>query len=181
MMKIILVGEPAVGKTNICKRFCFNKFEEYSKPSISYESIENIYNINSHKVKVCIWDTLGQERFNSVFSQYYRATNGAFFIFDLTNYKSFERIDKWVQTYKDHAESTNIKKYLVGNKSDLALKNNIEIKREDVLKKVMKFDFDGYYETSALNNLNITEMMEQIIKGKYYIYINLFFRDICAA
>jgi small GTP-binding protein len=167
-MKIILVGEPAVGKTNICKRYCFNQFDENSQSTTSFESIENIYTINSHIIKVCIWDTLGQEKFASVFSQYYRATNAAFFIFDLTNEKSFNKIDQWVQTYKDHGESKNINKYLIGNKSDLL--SNRKIKEEDVEKKVKELSFDNYYETSALNNINIKEMIEDSIKSKIYLF-----------
>lgn len=174
MMKIILVGESAVGKTNICRRFCFDKFEENSQPTISFESIENIYLINEDKIKICIWDTLGQEKFASVFSQYYRATNGAFFIFDLTNERSFEKIDHWIDTYNNHGEKSKIVKFLVGNKSDLD-KSLRKIKEEDALEKMKKLGFDGYFETSALNNTNITEMIETCVRGIFaYFYFCLF-------
>lgn len=174
MMKIILVGESAVGKTNICKRFCFDEFEQNSQPTVSFESIENIYKANKDKIKVCLWDTLGQEKFASVFSQYYRATNGAFFIFDLTNERSFDKIDHWVETYNTHGEKTKIVKILVGNKKDL--EDNRKIKKEDALEKCKKFGFDGYYETSALENLNINEMMESCIKGiLFYFCFNFLF------
>ena len=173
MMKIILVGESAVGKTNICRRFCYDKFEENSQSTVSFELIENIYKINEDKIKVCIWDTLGQEKFASVFSQYYRATNGAFFIFDLTNEKSFEKIDHWVDTYNNHGEKSKIVKILVGNKSDLPHRR---IKKEDALEKVKKLDFNGYYETSALKNINITEMMEECIKSKIFLFLKIFLK-----
>lgn len=170
MMKIILVGESNVGKTNICGRYCFDKFDENSQPTVSFESVENIYKLNQDKIKVCLWDTLGQEKFASVFSQYYRATNGAFFIFDLTNERSFEKIDHWLETYNNHGENSKIVKYLVGNKSDLT--DIRKVKKEDALAKAKKYEFNGYFETSALNNTNIKEMIETSIIG---IYSNKFF------
>jgi small GTP-binding protein len=174
MMKIILVGESSVGKTNICRRYCFDIFEENSQPTVSFEAIENIFMINEHKIKVCLWDTLGQEKFASVFSQYYRATNGALFIYDLTNQTSFDKIDQWVQTYKDHGERTKIVKFLVGNKSDDL--NNRKINKEKALEKVKNLEFDGFYETSALNNININQLIEDCIKSIYFfLYFLVFF------
>lgn len=168
MMKIILVGESSVGKTNICMRYCYNKFHEDSRATVSFEVIERNFKINNDKIKVCIWDTLGQEKFASVFSQYYRATDGAFFVFDLTDKKSFEKIDNWVQTYNNHGENKKIIKYLIGNKSDLVLR---KVKREDINEKIDKYEFDAYYETSALKDLNIKEMIENMIKGLFIFFI----------
>ena len=137
MMKIILVGESSVGKTQICTRYCYDKFKENTNATVSFEVIEKKFKINNDIIKVCIWDTLGQEKFASVFSQYYRATNGAFFVFDLSNIDSFARIDNWVQTYNNHGENKKIIKYLIGNKSDL---DSRKVKREDIDEKIKMHD-----------------------------------------
>lgn len=165
IVKIILVGESSVGKTNICKRYSKNEFDPNSLSTVSFELIEKIVLVNNQRIKACIWDTLGQERFSSISNQYYRATNGALFIFDLSNKESFEKINKWVENYKNYSEKSNIVKFLVGNKSDL---NNIKISKEDIFLKIKTFEFDGYFETSALNGSNIIEMFEKLVQSKYF-------------
>jgi len=160
LVKIILVGESSVGKTNICKRYCYNEFDPKSESTTSFEVIEKIILVKNERIKACIWDTLGQEKYSSISNQYYRSTNGVLFIFDLTNRESFEKINNWIDNYYTYGEKLNIFKFLVGNKSDL---KNIEVNREDIYLKTKAYNFDGYFETSALKGININEMFEKLI------------------
>ncbi len=163
IVKIILVGESTVGKTNLCKRYAKNEFDPNSLSTVSFELIEKIVSIGNERVKACIWDTIGQERFSSISNQYYRATNGALFIFDLSNRESFEKINKWIENYNNYAEKCTIVKFLVGNKSDL---KNIKVTKEEILLKSKAYEFDGYFETSALNGTNVNEMFQKLVQCK---------------
>ncbi len=165
LIKIILVGESLVGKSNICKRYCFNEFDPNSKSTVSFELIEKFVFFDNQKIKACIWDTLGQERYSSISNQYYKATNGALFIFDISNRESFEKINKWVENYNNYGEKDNIVKFLVGNKSDL---NNSKVTKEEIYIKTKAYEFDEYFETSALDGKNINIMFEKMTKCKYF-------------
>lgn len=170
VIKLILVGESAVGKTNICRRYCYNEFQENSKSTTSFESLEKITTINNERIKACIWDTLGQEKFATICNQYYRATNGALFIFDLSNYESFQKIDKWIDNYNNYSDKGTIIKFLIGNKADL---NTVKVTKNEVSEKIKKYEFDAYYETSALANINVNETFEKLIQCRLLILLML--------
>ena len=163
-IKIILVGESSVGKTNICKRYCYNEYTDNSISTISVDVLIKIIEINNEKIKANIWDTLGQEKFSGLSLQYYRSTVGALFIFDLSNKNSFDKIDKWYENYKNYGDNTDIIKFLIGNKSDL--KTDRHVKRIDAEDKAKALLFDGYYEISAKTNENINEMFQKFFECK---------------
>ena len=65
-----------------------------------------------------IWDTAGQERYRAMTNAYYRNAVGALLVYDITRYKSFENIERWIMELRDHADE-NIVNTMIGNKSDL--------------------------------------------------------------
>jgi len=77
-------------------------------------------------MKLSIWDTAGQEKFDSLTKLYFNATEAALIVYDVTSELSFEKVRKWVRDLDDHEASskTKIAKFIVGNKIDC---NNIEV------------------------------------------------------
>lgn len=116
--KIILVGDPAVGKTNILRRFTCNEFMEDSKSTVGIEFSSKLFDFGEHVIKVNIWDTAGQERFRSITLSYYKGSKGAIIVYDVSRRESFNHIEKW---HKDIIENTEegISIILLGNKCDL--------------------------------------------------------------
>ena len=83
--KIILVGDPGVGKTSILTKFVSNEFQSVYSSTIGVEfKLKDIY-VNNYCARLKIWDTCGQEKFRSITRQYLKNSNGVFIVFDLTN------------------------------------------------------------------------------------------------
>ena len=89
--------------------------------------------------------------------------------FDLTNRKSFENVRSWIDSIYRHSSDTSLPKVLVGNKVDLADANSQEhraVMKSEALKLASEHDI-SYFETSAKENLNITELMQHIMSKVY--------------
>jgi small GTP-binding protein len=109
-------------------------------------------------IKLKIWDTAGQERFKNITQQYYKNADGILLIFDLSNKETFDMINKWMYQIKSNTTSDNIAIVLVGNKCDV---ENRQVSMEDANK--LAYDYNiKYFETSALQNIGISEMFVSI-------------------
>ena len=118
-LKVVLLGDSGVGKTNLISRYVTNKFDEDTKSTIGVEFFCKTYKVNNDKIiKVEIWDTAGQERYKSITSVYYKGSKGAFIVYDITSRKSFDNIDKWINEIKEK-NANEVKLIIIGNKIDL--------------------------------------------------------------
>ena len=116
------------------------------------------------KIKLQIWDTAGQERFRTITTSYYRGAHAIGIVFDLTKIESFEHVKRWVEDINKYAKE-NVLKFLLGNKSDLIEKRQINYADGRLL--ASKYNMT-YFEISAKNNENINEFFE----GAAKIYIS---------
>jgi Ras-related protein Rab-11A len=162
-LKIVVVGDSGVGKTNLIKRFISNEFSGNLKATIGVEFMSKTYRINKHLFKIEIWDTAGQERYKSITAIYYKGSKGALIVYDTTNQTTFENIDKWILELKDKT-SNDIKLMIVGNKIDL--KDERQVKNEDALKKADTLGIP-LMETSALEATNVKEAFYDLLKEIY--------------
>ena len=114
-IKVIILGDSNVGKSSLINRLINNKFVELSNTlSIEYHSY--ITSINGYKIRMQIWDTAGQEKFNSLVTNYYKGSDVAIFVYSIDTEESFKNIERWYKLLKENNEnSINI---LIGNKSD---------------------------------------------------------------
>lgn len=120
-LKIILVGDSGVGKTNILTRFTKNIFNQDNKSTIGVEFGTKIINIQDHVVKLQIWDTAGQERYKSITVAYYKGSKGAFIVFDVSKKQTFDNVIKWYNDIKKNGEK-ELSIILIGNKTDLKVR-----------------------------------------------------------
>lgn len=118
LFKIVLVGDSAVGKTNLLSRFTANEFNPDSKATIGVEFATRTLEVAGTKVKTQIWDTAGQERYRAITAAYYRGAVGALVVYDITKAESYDSVSRWLKEMENHADD-NIVIALVGNKSDL--------------------------------------------------------------
>ena len=91
-IKIIVVGDSGVGKTNLINRFATDKFDTNSKATIGVEFVYKTLKIGKEVIKVEVWDTAGQERYRSITSSYYKGARGAIIVYDITNDDSFHNV-----------------------------------------------------------------------------------------
>src|SRR4051794_7309399 len=85
-----------VGKTSIVLRYTQNSFQESHLATIQAAFTQKRLHINGVRVEVNIWDTAGQERYHALSPIYYRDSNGALVVFDVTDQDSFLRCKRWV-------------------------------------------------------------------------------------
>ena len=162
-VKIVLLGDSGVGKTNLISRFTKNMFSPNSKATIGVEFFIKTYKVNNKILKIEIWDTAGQERYKSITSVYYKGAKGAFIVYDITSRKSFDDVDKWIEEIKEKT-SKDIKLIIIGNKIDL--KDERDITTNEALNKFKGMDIP-FMETSALDDTNVSEVFLDLIKIIY--------------
>jgi Ras-related protein Rab-5C len=118
-VKLVLLGEAAVGKSSLVMRFVNNDFQDNKEPTIGAAFLTQKCNLPTRTIKFEIWDTAGQERFASLAPMYYRNAQAALVVYDITKPSSLTKAQHWVAELQRQA-SPGIVMALVGNKSDLA-------------------------------------------------------------
>ncbi|KAJ0791345.1 putative small GTP-binding protein [Helianthus annuus] len=96
LFKIVVIGDSAVGKSNLLSRFARDEFDAHSKATIGVEFQTQVVDIDGKEVKAQVWDTAGQERFRAVTSAYYRGAVGALIVYDISRRTTFESIKRWL-------------------------------------------------------------------------------------
>ena len=119
MFKIVLIGDSAVGKSQLLLRYTKNQFKNKAASTIGMEfATQQVIIDENTSVRAQIWDTAGQERYRAITNAYYRQAIGVLLVYDITKRVSFENLERWLTEVREHADS-KIQIILVGNKSDL--------------------------------------------------------------
>ena len=160
LLKLVMIGDSGVGKTNILSRYINNEFSSITKATVGVEFFSTIIKKNNKLIKLQIWDTAGQERYKSITSAYYKGAKGAFVVYDITKMKTFKNLDKWITELKANGNE-DIYIILIGNKLDL--EKNREVMTNDVKSKAEELKV-GYFETSALDGSNIEHAFDVIVE-----------------
>ncbi|KAH3758881.1 Ras family [Pelomyxa schiedti] len=105
-------------------------------------------------IKLQIWDTANQERFQTITSSYYRGTHGLVIVFDCTNLDTFTNIKKWLAQINEYTPG-DVNKVLVSNKTDLSDKRVVHTSMAQQLADELDIPF---IETSAKEGVNVAEV-----------------------
>jgi small GTP-binding protein len=171
--KVILCGEPGVGKTSLLARYTDGKFSnDYHQTiganflikEIDLSRLIDKLNIKNREIqkdvtnkgfKLYFWDLGGQH--DKLFSNeyYFIQAVGAMIIFSLNNKETFKNIEFWID--KLTKLSGDIPYIIVGNKSDL----NRDIDSDTINTKIKKLKAQ-YFETSAKLNKNVETVFESL-------------------
>ena len=151
ILKLVLIGDSGVGKTNILSRYNNNEFSLATQPTVGVEFGNKVIKKENKSIKLQLWDTAGQERYKAITNAFYKGSKGAFVVYDITRKSSFLNIDKWIGELKTNG-SEDILIILVGNKTDLEDKR--EVSTDKNKKKAKQYGI-AFCETSALQGKNI--------------------------
>ena len=117
-IKVIIIGDSAVGKSKLIERFLD---DEYTPHRLSTHALtlyrKNITLGDGTHVNTEVWDTAGQEKFNSLHSSYYFNADVCMLVFDITRKQTYMNLKRWYSELQDHCES--IPCILVANKVDM--------------------------------------------------------------
>ncbi|KAK6914367.1 Small GTPase, partial [Dillenia turbinata] len=163
LFKVVIIGDSAVGKSNLLSRFARNEFNINSKATIGVEFQTQSMDIDGKEVKAQIWDTAGQERFRAVTSAYYRGAVGALIVYDISRRSTFDSVRRWLDELHTHCDTT-VARMLVGNKCDLENIRDVSVEEG---KKLAEEEGLFFIETSALDATNVKTAFEIVIREIY--------------
>jgi len=153
VFKLVLIGDSGVGKSCLLLRFADDTYTESHISTIGVDFKIRTIQLEGKTIKLQIWDTAGQERFRTITSSYYRGAHGIIVVYDTTDNETFEHVKTWLHEIDRYA-SENVNKLLVGNKSDLTSKRQVETESAKEFADSVTIPF---LETSAKNATNVED------------------------
>jgi len=157
-IKVVVVGNGAVGKSSLIQRYCKGVFTKDYKKTIGVDFLERQLKINEEDIRLMLWDTAGQEEFGAITRSYYRGAQACVLAFSTTDRDSFEAIEEWRKKLDDEVPS-DIPLVLIQNKIDLLDQAVVQQEEADDLAKKLKVRF---YRTSVKEDLNVNEVFKYL-------------------
>lgn len=158
LIKLLILGDVSVGKSNFLFRFIENQFIDNHLPTVGFDYKSQIITLpDKTVVKLQIWDTVGQEKFMAINKSLLAKVHGIILIYDITDQDSFEHINNWITIIKEANENASL--ILVANKCDIEDKRVIS---EDEGNKLAIENNISFVEASAKENINIKETFIKI-------------------
>ena len=154
LLKYIIIGDSAVGKSNILTQYGYEKFSEEFQSTLGVEFAAKNAVIDNKIYRIQIWDTAGAESFRSITRAYYKNSVCAFIVYDITKRETFENVQVWLDDIKNQCPQT-VLLVLVGNKLDL--ENERQISYEEGESFAQKNNM-YFFETSAKTGVNIENL-----------------------
>ena len=161
-IKIVLVGESGVGKTNLIRVINDEPFEKSANSTISSSYYEKEIIINNKRYCYSLWDTVGQEIYRSLNQMYLKDAKIVLVVFALNNKISYQETNFWINSTKEALEEGKYIMALVANKSDLF--NEQEVTDEEVKKRADELNIDFVLTSAAEDAVGFRQFLEELIK-----------------
>jgi len=152
--KVVLLGEGCVGKTSLMLRYVENKFNDDHISTVQASYLDKKLNIGGKRVSLAIWDTAGQEKFHALGPIYYRDSNGAVLVYDITNESTFFKVQDWVKELR-RILGNEVCLIIVGNKVDLEKQRTVPVATAEEYATSVGAK---HFHTSAKLNRGLEEM-----------------------
>ncbi|MFX0071806.1 MAG: Rab family GTPase [Candidatus Hermodarchaeota archaeon] len=157
--KVIVIGDPAVGKTSLLNKFASKKFKTQYIPTVGVNIVKEVVELESGvSVSLMLWDVAGQPQFYMLHKPYFNGADGMMLVYDVTRSSTFSNVKNWYSTAVKYGLSA-IPRLLVGNKIDLKDDRKIILPMANHLSEELNAT---YFETSALNGENVDEIFHKI-------------------
>jgi len=158
-LKIICLGDSAVGKSKLVERFLVNGYKPQQQSTYALTLYDYETKINGEKISVDFWDTAGQERFASMHPSYYHSAHACILVFDVTRKITYKNLSNWYKELRKYRP--NIPCVLVANKIDANMDAT-----------TMKFAFGKkhnlpQYFCSAADGTNVVKLFRDAIRSAY--------------
>ncbi len=161
-MKVVVVGDPAVGKTSLIRRFADDKFEEDYKHTIGADFNVKVIEFPEGKNAVLtVWDIGGHERFEIIRRYYYEGSHAGLIVFSLTDPESYKNTTNWFNDLRTYLKDIPI--ILIANKADL---EDQKVSDKEIEEKLKELKLDKYYKTSAKTGNNVEEAFAELARKK---------------
>ncbi len=125
MSKVVLVGDKAVGKTSLIRRYVVDQFDDRYMLTLGAKVEKKVMEVpvRERDIRVTldmnIWDIMGQAAFRDLAKEaYFHGARGIFLVVDLTRRETLEGVGAWVHAVEE--VTGPIPMVLAANKKDLA-------------------------------------------------------------
>ena len=160
-VKMILLGESGVGKTSIISRYVHDQFNPHIQISTTMCFVSKIIKKNNRKIKLNIWDTIGQERFRSISKLFLKDTRIVILVYSIISEESFKNLEYWLKLYKDILDEGTILG-IAANKSDLKLKQEVP---DDVGMEFAKKNGGIFGLISCKDKIGVDKLINNLIES----------------
>ncbi len=164
-LKIVILGDSGVGKTTLLQQYLNGKVTGNAKPTIGADFSKKEVMIDNQLVTLQIWDTAGQEKFQSLGYAFYRGADCCILVYDITTQKSFENLTKWKDGFIENAGPDDVKTFpfvVLGNKIDR--ENERKVDSREAKDWCSNNNNIGFYETSAKEGVSVEQAFLEIAK-----------------
>ena len=161
-IKVILLGESGVGKTNLIRVAMGKNFDPNENSTLTSSFFEEQISINNKNYLYCLWDTAGQEAYRSLNKIFIKGAKIVIIVFAINFQYSFEQIDFWINYTKDILGDDNYILALVGNKADLY--ESQQISDEEIKKKVDELKIKYKLTSASEDSLGFKEFLNDLLK-----------------
>ena len=164
-IKILVVGDSTVGKTNFIRMFIENKFNQNYMTTSGIDLKTSSIEIKNKKIRVQLWDTAGQEKYKAITKNLFLKVQAALIVYDITNEETFNNLKTWVRSIKEEC-GKQIQMLIIGNKNDL---NEERVVDKNIAMEYAKEEKIDYLETSSKTGDNIqkaiTLLCEKVLEN----------------
>ena len=157
-VKLLIVGDTNVGKTNFIYRYIENKFCQNYMATTGIDLKSTTIEINGRKIRIQLWDTVGQEKYRAITKNLFLKVQGVLAVYDITNDKTFASLKSWIASIREEC-SLHMPILIVGNKNDLESQRLISKSEAMAYAKDEKCE---YIETSSKSGENIAKSISLI-------------------
>lgn len=159
--KVVLLGEGCVGKTSLLLRYIEDKFNDKHLTTLQATFLNKKLNINGQRINLSIWDTAGQEKFHALGPIYYRNSNGAILVYDITDEDSFGKVKNWIKELKKMLGS-EIVLVIAGNKIDLEHERTVPLEEAESYANMVGAK---HFYTSAKLNQGVEDLFLELTRA----------------
>ena len=160
-IKVLCLGDGAVGKTSLIRRFAHNKFEKSYLETLGVDITDKIVSIQDKNLKMVIWDIAGQERYKNFRAAFYQGTEALIVVADVTNPETFDNLPIWKKEINQFL-GVQLPTIFLANKCDL--QDQRKVKNNEVLQvgNLLTLENNQIFETSALTGINVNNAFNKL-------------------
>ena len=164
ILKLALLGDPAVGKSSLINQYIQHRFKENYQPTLGVNILTKDINIDEFDadIRLVLWDIAGQDKYDLSRRMFFQGCMGALFLYDVTRQSTLKNIEtKWFKDFKEFTDK-NPAYVLIGNKVDLENLKEVSLEMgKEVAGKINAIDF---LETSAKYGDNVENAFKKLVK-----------------
>ncbi|KAJ8683430.1 hypothetical protein QAD02_019222 [Eretmocerus hayati] len=159
--KVVLLGDRSTGKTCLMKRYFFNEFNESESMTIGAAFESKVFDVDGKEFQMGVWDTTGEEKYQSICTLYYRGASAAILCHDVSLSSSFHKLNYWMNELRKVVPDCRL--YVCATKADLLERYEpspkLSFARSYAVENGAK-----YFLTSSKSGLNVDKLFDEVLE-----------------